>query len=91
MESVIKARVYGANSRRICRWSIVLPENGGSEAPFTTTDEKVERIGRRVIARNRSSGNHHAFHVICLQTEIAKRLNAIIAQVLPFLAQEVSL
>jgi hypothetical protein len=26
----------------------------------------------------------------CLQTEIAKRLNAIIAQVLPFLAQEVS-
>jgi hypothetical protein len=27
----------------------------------------------------------------CLQTEIAKRLNAIIAQVLPFLAQEVSL
>jgi len=26
----------------------------------------------------------------CFQTEIAKRLNAIIAQVLPFLAQEVS-
>lgn len=26
----------------------------------------------------------------CLQTEVAKRLNAIIAQILPFLSQEVS-
>lgn len=31
------------------------------------------------------------FIFVCSQTEIAKRLNAIIAQVLPFLAQEVSL
>ena len=27
---------------------------------------------------------------LCLQTEIAKRLNAILAQVMPFLSQEVS-
>jgi len=34
----------------------------------------------------------HAYNVLwCLfQTEIAKRLNAIIAQILPFLSQEVS-
>ena len=31
------------------------------------------------------------FYPSLLQTEIAKRLNAIIGQVLPFLAQEVSL
>jgi hypothetical protein len=32
----------------------------------------------------------HSYAVFLLQTEIAKRLNAIIAQILPFLSQEVS-
>lgn len=50
-------------------------------------------INGRVIWSNclfHTIPSHYAFLLFIFQTEIAKRLNAILAQIMPFLSQEVS-